>query len=120
MHHMDTETRTEFGIPIIASFLFLIFQHTGKFSELALTAFIVVVSFLIFLMKDHTNENYLFIIGMVVGGVIEIGLRILGYQQIWTEASLFGIPYWLPIAWGLGFVLITRFGMHLRRVRPID
>lgn len=37
-----------------------------------------------------------------------------------TEASLFGVPYWLPTAWGLGFVLITRFGMHLRRIDPRD
>lgn len=117
---MKSDVPAEFGIPIIASFIFLVSQSSGRFSELALTAFIVVVSFLIFLLKDHKNEKYLFIIGILVGSFIEIGLRILGYQQTWTEASLFGVPYWLPIAWGLGFVLITRFGMHLRRIRPGD
>ncbi len=117
---MKSDVPAEFGIPIVASLLFLIFQHTGRFSELALTAFIVAVSFLIFLMKDHKNEEYLFVIGMLVGSFIEIGLRVLGYQQVWTEASLFGVPYWLPIAWGLGFVLITRFGMRLRRISPED
>ncbi len=117
---MKSDVPAEFGIPIVASFLFLVFHHTGRFSELELTAFIIVVSFLIFLLKDHKNEKYLFIIGILVGSFIEIGLRVLGYQQIWTEASLFGVPYWLPIAWGLGFVLITRFGMHLRRISPVD
>jgi uncharacterized membrane protein len=117
---MKSGVPAEFGIPIIASFIFLVSQSSGRFSELALTAFIVVVSFLIFLLKDHKNEKYLFIIGILVGSFIEIGLRILGYQQTWTEASLLGVPYWLPIAWGLGFVLITRFGMHLRRIRPRD
>ncbi|MFA6585429.1 MAG: hypothetical protein WCS97_03225 [Candidatus Paceibacterota bacterium] len=110
----------EFGIPIIASFIFLVSQSSGRFSELALTAFIVVVSFLIFVMKDHKNERYLFIIGILTGSFIEIGLRVLGYQQTWTEASLLGVPYWLPIAWGLGFVLITRVGMYMRRIRAKD
>ena len=111
---MKSSTPTEFGIPIIASFIFLISQASGRFSELALTAFIVAVSLLILVMKRHKNEQRLFITGIFTGCVIEIGLRQLGYQQIWTEASLFGIPYWLPIAWGLGFVVITRFGVHLR------
>jgi uncharacterized membrane protein len=113
---MESEIRAEFGIPIIASFLFLIFQSSGRFSELTLTAFIVVVSLLIFVMRDHKNERLLFVIGMLTGSVIEIGLRVLGYQQTWTEASLLGVPYWLPIAWGLGFVLITRVGIHLRGI----
>lgn len=117
---MTSETRTEFGIPIIASLIFLISSSSQRFSELALTAFIVAVSFLIFVMKDHQNEHYLFIIGILVGSFVEIGLRFLGYQQIWAEGSLFGVPYWLPIAWGLGFVLITRFGMYLRKIRAID
>ncbi len=117
MTAMKTDTPSEFGIPIVASFLFLVFQSSGRFSELALTAFIVVVSFLIFLMKNHRNEKRLFIIGMLVGSFIEIGLRFLGYQQVWTDASFLGVPYWLPIAWGLGFVLVTRYGIRLRKVR---
>lgn len=114
---MRSEISADFGIPVIASFIFLASQASGRFSELALTAFIVAVSFLIFVMRHHQNEQRLFITGILTGCVIEIGLRQLGYQQTWTEASLFGIPYWLPIAWGLGFVLITRFGVHLRGLR---
>jgi uncharacterized membrane protein len=120
MRLLKSNVPAEFGIPIVASFLFLVFQSSGRFSELTLTAFIVVVSFLIFVMKDHPHERYLFIIGILVGSFIEIGLRVLGYQQVWTEASLLGVPYWLPIAWGLGFVLITRFGIHLRGIRFKD
>lgn len=107
----------EFGIPVAASLAFLVFQSAGKFSELTLTAFIICVSFLIFMVRDHKNEPYLFLYGMLTGIVVEIGLRYLGYQQVWTNASLFGVPYWLPIVWGIGFVLITRFGVTLRRVR---
>ena len=116
---MKSELR-EFGIPALAAFLFLIFESGGGFNELALTAFIVVATFIMFLVKDHRNELYLFISGMVVGSVIEIGLRFLGHQQNWTQASLFGVPYWLPIAWGIGFVLITRFGMYMRNAKTKD
>ncbi|MFA5745163.1 MAG: hypothetical protein WC887_03045 [Candidatus Paceibacterota bacterium] len=114
---MKSGVPAEFGIPIVAAFIFLVSQSSGRFSELALTAFIVIVTFLVFIMKDHKNEVLLFVIGILVGSFIEIGLRILGYQQVWTDASLFGVPYWLPIAWGLGFVLITRVGIHLRKMR---
>ncbi len=110
---MKEELR-EFGIPAAAAFLFLAFESASALSEFALTAFIIAVTFIIFIVKDHKNELWLFISGMVFGCVIEIGLRILGHQQNWTQASLFGIPYWLPIAWGIGFVIITRFGLRLR------
>lgn len=117
---MTSDVPSEFGIPAVAAFIFLISQASGRFSELALTAFIVVVSLVILMMRNHKNERKLFIIGITVGSIIEIGLRQLGYQQTWTEASLFGVPYWLPIAWGLGFVIITRVGVHLRGISPTD
>ena len=117
---MKSDVPAEFGVPIIASLLFLVFQSSRRFSELALTAFVIAVTLLIFVMKDHKNERYLFITGILVGSFIEIGFRILGYQQTWADASLFGIPYWLPIVWGIGFVLITRYGMHLRKIRSRD
>ncbi|MBP6860144.1 MAG: hypothetical protein KBC38_01095 [Candidatus Pacebacteria bacterium] len=110
----------ELGIPALASFLFLAFQSNGALSELSLTAFVVAVSFIIFLVKDHRHERRLFIIGMLVGCVIEVGLRVFGYQQHWTQASFFGIPYWLPIAWGIGFVLITRLGILTRGLKVIE
>lgn len=110
----------EFGIPALAGFLFLAFESTGELSELSLTAFIITIAFLIFIVKDHKNELYLFLSGFIVGCVIEIGLRVLGYQQTWTSASFFGVPYWLPIAWGIGFVIITRFGMFLRGIKAKD
>lgn len=116
---MATNLR-EFGIPALAAFLFLAFESTGQLNELSLTAFIITVAFCIFIVKDHRNELWLFVCGFAVGCIIEIGLRILGYQQNWAQASLFGVPYWLPIAWGVGFVLITRFGMYLRGVRAKD
>ncbi len=117
---MARENLYEFGIPAFASFLFLAFETTGRLNEITVTAFIIAVTFIIFLVKDHKNELWLFLSGMAVGSFVEIGLRILGHQQNWNQASLFGVPFWLPIAWGVGFVVITRFGMWLRNVKSID
>ncbi len=110
----------EFGIPAGAAFLFLAFQSNGRLSELSLTAFIVAVSFIIFLVKDHAYERRLFLFGMLAGCVVEVGLRVFGYQQHWAQASFFGIPYWLPIAWGIGFVLITRLGIATRGIKVVE
>ncbi len=111
------ENFLDFGVPATAAFLFLVFESTGKMTELSLTAFIVAVSCAMFFIREHRREPWLFAIGVVVGAVVEIGLRIFGYQQVWTSASLFGVPYWLPIAWGVGFVLITRLGILVRGTR---
>ncbi len=104
----------DFGVPAAAAFLFLTFESRGGFTELELTAFIVAIACAMFYVRNHRNEPLLFAIGVVVGVIVEIGLRFLGYQQVWDGASLFGVPLWLPLAWGVGFVIITRLGMFVR------
>ena len=111
------ENLRDFGVPAAAAFLFLVFESRGGFTELELTAFIIAVTCTMFLVRKHRHEPWLFLIGMVVGVIVEIGLRVLGYQQVWDGASLYGVPLWLPIAWGVGFVLITRLGMVVRGAR---
>jgi hypothetical protein len=73
-----------------------------------------------FAWNTRTGETYLYFLGIVIGLGLELGFRYLGYQQVWTEASLFGIPYWLPIVWGIGFVLVTRLGIYIRGIQPTD
>ena len=108
------ENLRDFAVPAAASFIFLAFESTGAMTELSLTAFIVAVACTMFFVRNHKHEPLLFLIGIGAGIVVELGLRVFGYQQAWASASLFGIPYWLPIAWGIGFVLITRLGMFVR------
>ncbi len=104
----------ELWIPTVALLFFFLLQAFGALSELALTVFVIAVSSLVFYWKTRLTEAYLFGIGVASGLFVEIGFRLLGYQQVWLDASLFGIPYWLPIAWGMGFVLITRLGIYTR------
>ena len=89
-------------------------------SELALTLFALSVSALLFYWHNRIGERYLFFLGFVIGLVIEVGFRFLGYQQVWAEASLFGVPVWLPVAWGAGFIMITRLGAWIRGLGITD
>ena len=100
--------------------LFFMFQSLGHMSEFQLTVFAAGVAALLFYWYDRVGEKYLFITGIFIGLFIEVGFRFLGYQQAWVQASLFGIPYWLPIAWGIGFVLITRLGVLVRGLSITD
>lgn len=103
----------ELGIPFLGFLIFFIFQSKGKTSEKMLTAFIITLAVITGIISYHHNEWLLFVIGLFFGIVIEVGLRYFGYQQVWNNASFFGVPYWLPVIWGFGFVIITRLGMFV-------
>lgn len=89
-------------------------------SEAFLTVFALGVSSLLFFWNRRTGETHLYFLGVVFGMAIEIGFRYLGYQQVWEEATLFGVPYWLPLVWGIGFVLVTRLGVYMRGIKTTD
>lgn len=104
----------------MALVLFFLFQARGNLSELALTGAALGVSALLFYWNSRVGERWLFFLGVIIGLIIEVGFRYLGYQQVWTDASLMGVPYWLPVAWGIGFVLITRLGIWIRNLPVTD
>ncbi len=110
----------EFWIPALALFLFFAIQSRGLWSELGLTLFALGISALLFYWHDRVGERYLYFVGVVMGAWIEVGFRYIGFQQVWADASFFGVPYWLPIAWGILFVLITRLGISIRGLAASD
>ena len=110
----------EFWVPALGALGFLTIQTGGNFSEESLTLYILVLSCLLFLKNNRVGELHLYFVGVLVGILVEVGFRILGYQQIWHDASFFGVPYWLPLIWGAGFVLITRLGVYVRDLPTVD
>jgi len=70
---------------------------------------VAVVAFA-FWRRYYPREWLLFGIGSALGLVFELGGDAIYKLQSWSEGSLFGIPMWLPLFWGLGFVFIRRFG----------
>jgi hypothetical protein len=103
----------ELGIPFLCFIIFFLFQSKKVWKEKFLTFAIIFISIFTAFISYHQNELLLFIIGLFFGIVIEVGMRRLGYQQIWNDASFFGVPYWLPLIWGFGFVIITRLGIFI-------
>ena len=81
--------------------------------EKSLTLFVLILMIITAFVSYHHNEVILFFVGLLFGIFIEVGLRMLGYQQKWKDASFFGVPYWLPLMWGFGFVIITRLGSFI-------
>lgn len=111
-----TKIITQLGIPFLGFIIFFIIQSKKMMSEVMLTIFVVLVAIITFIIFYHPNEWLLFLVGLLFGITIEIGMRYFGYQQAWTDASFFGVPYWLPLMWGFGFVIITRLGTHILKI----
>lgn len=77
--------------------------------ELPLTILSVLFCFLLFARREK-GEIALFFVGLSMGLIIEVGLGLIARTQHWEYASLFGVPYWLPLIWGYGFVIMRRVG----------
>ena len=93
---------------IIFPIIFLFTQ-----SEIIVSIFILTMAFIAYKIKYNKNEIKLFIIGIILGIIMEIGGDLIFKMQYWENASFFGIPLWLPILWGYAFVFIIRIGNHI-------
>ena len=107
--------KKELVIPFVLYVSFFVFQVMAQPSELTLTGVIVLLTIFTFLVHRNKGEYTLFIVGLITGFVIEVGLGLIARQQNWENASLWGVPFWLPVVWGLGFVVITRIGCYIRK-----
>ncbi len=90
--------------------LFFILQVT--LNKEGLLAFVVLV-LLAFTLSQSSNplgEGLLFLVGLILGLIVEVGLGLILRTQHWSKASFFGVPYWLPLIWGYGFILIHQLG----------
>jgi len=87
---------------------FFVVQVTWN-SEIGLTAVVCLLT-LVLLWRRERGEGVLYAIGVALGLVIEVGLGMVFRMQHWSNASLAGVPYWLPLIWGFGFVAMRRIG----------
>ena len=94
-------------------FVLVIFLFTQK--EIYITAGIMLLIGLSFAIRYYHNEWKVLLFGIVLGFVFEIGGDLIYKAQYWENASLFGIPIWLPLMWGYGFIFIRRIGNILTK-----
>lgn len=100
----------------IALFLVTIASISFLYMEWPLLTGLLVVAMLVGgkVWYDR-NDVYYFVSGAFVGSIAEI---ICVYFGAWryTNPTIFGIPIWLPIAWGVATVLIIRFAETLVKI----
>lgn len=94
-------------LPVILFFVFLTLFGQETWSTVFLI--IIFISYLYF-TGFKKREVSLFIFGLLVGLLVEVYLGSVNRQQFWFNASFLGVPVWLPLAWGMGFVVIRRVG----------
>jgi hypothetical protein len=92
------------------AWFFLVLAVLPTHREALICLGVVAVVALAFWRRYYPREWLLFAIGSGLGLVFELGGDAIYKLQSWSEGSLFGIPTWLPLFWGLGFVFIRRFG----------
>lgn len=98
-------------LPIVLGIFlsYLLWQNT-------VLLFLVYLTFtlgLIYLHKDKT-EFIIFAYGILIGILVEVvGTKVSGYQSF-TKPDFLGIPIWLPIVWGYGFIAMKRIGAILK------
>jgi len=82
------------------------------FKNEIITCFIIVIILGInfYFFEYHKNEILWFLIGVIAGTTLEVGGDIFYKLQSWDKGSLYGLPLWLPLLWGYGFVFIRRLG----------
>jgi len=103
-------SRVRVELFMVAGYLGFFAAEVAHWSEFELTALVLSISSLSLLLAGNWREFLLYAIGVAAGCGIEIGLGLIFRAQHWTDASLYGVPSWLPLVWGLGFIAIRRFG----------
>lgn len=97
---------------ILLSYLF------WKSNMLLLGIYVAAIVFLVLSGRDRKVELWILVYGMVAGLAIEtIGTQTSGYQSF-TNPDILGIPYWLIVTWGYGFILMKRISLIIATGSP--
>ena len=98
-------------LPILFGILLSYLFWQNNFLLLAIYLILTVV---LILWRGDNTEFAIFAYGIIIGGIVEIiGTEVSGYQSF-TNPNFFGVPIWLPIVWGYGFVAMKRVGFILK------
>mgnify|MGYP001614106934 CR=1 FL=1 len=93
-------------LPFLAAFLVPIFSS----SEILFTFIVLLLIGISFKLSYVKNEEFVVLSGIIIGLIIEVVLGLVYRNQFWENASLIGVPIWLPLIWGYGFLIIRRIG----------
>lgn len=94
-------------LPVV---IFFIFEALVPNEAITFIFLIFLSVFYFYFTGFKKREAYLLALGIIIGFLIETVLGNIYRQQLWLNASLWGVPTWLPLVWGVGFVIIRRLG----------
>lgn len=94
-------------IPAVMAFALLPFL---KGDEIRITIMLIIVIGITFVIEYKKKEWAVLLAGIIIGFLVEFSGDAVYQLQYWEQASFFGLPIWLPILWGYGFVMIRRIG----------
>jgi xanthine/uracil permease len=107
--------KNEYFIELGLLLIFFIFE-TYTQNEYLLSSLVVLfgISFWVF-PRDRKVKIWLWVIGMMLGFIIEVFMGFVSRSQYWNYGSFFGVPLWLPFVWGLGFESIYLLGKFIKQ-----
>jgi len=84
-------------------------------NNILLTALLLAVSAAILLKFSSKEERILYFVCFVLGPVFDLTLIPAG---LWTygNPTLFGVPLWLPVGYGLGTLMIVKIGTSIAKL----
>ena len=97
---------------------FILFQTLVQKERIVSVASIVATVAMLALSTNLRFDITLFFICALIGFSIE-RILIRGGEQHFSQASLFGMPVWLPLVWGMGGVAMIRLGDTIVPMFPI-
>lgn len=93
-------------VPLFVGMLSLLVTHDERMVAILMVAVIGAT----FWIQYEPREWIVLVVGIGMGLVLEVGGDLVYQLQHWQSGMLWGIPLWLPLFWGYGFVIIRRAG----------
>ncbi len=83
---------------------------------LLLAGILLLLSVYFVLMRKNVEDFYLFFVAGILGAFAEIVAVLFG---AWTYAvpSPIGVPYWLPLLWGLAALFLRHMYLFIHDIR---
>lgn len=96
-----------FAYSAIIAVITLVSVAFGWKNPLILTLCLALISALMLIIYNNKEDLYLYILSGLAGAVAETVAIAFG-AWTYTSPQIIGIPYWLPLLWGIAALFIKR------------
>ncbi len=99
---------------LILAFEILLFYFFWK-ENIVLTVLLLAISAVILLGFSSREEKVLYFVCFILGPIFDLTLVPRG---VWAYGNpfMFGVPLWLPFAYGIGTVMIVKIGKSIAKL----